>query len=1079
MPELERAKQALRRAHEAGDADAARRLASYIRKNQQQTQVEQIRADGGIGGQMARMGEGLGAMGKQAVYGFNEGLANVARPFDEMARAPGMGIERVETPGVPSRLQRSPGAMPEGPGIAELLEGLPQEPAETAPQRVARSAGEFAGETTPYTGGLLGLAAKYAQPAKEAAGPLGQRVAQSFLDAVGRAPGTAAVVDAAASLGAGAGGELGEGSGIGQAVASGGAGALGLLADIDPAERVYRAAGDAFGFEPPMTGIRRAAEDSRGVQVGPGADRVLGELIGGVATPMAPFVAPGVTGARLATRGIEAFSPERQARRARDHVADVMGEQLAAPGTQRGLVEGERLRAEIPGFNPSLAESTGSPALVATQRGTERRMQGPELDEAMLRREANEEALALEAARRAPGETADPAVALRGVDERIGDLSGRVGQQQEAAAARATALQRQIDEARAGTAAEREALEVQRRQAAEGRQDQTAEVSQGQLARQDAIETVQRERAAELDALRARADQRAREIAETLPERISRADLGAGVRDRVVAARRDARAQMDARADELGINEINFTAPFRAFADDVAAQVGPRSEWRRQNAGPRTEIYDDIMRFADQETVDFRSIKDLREDVGAALRDAQSGTAPNAKQARELAVIRDLIDRRLLSENALPESEAYRQFRQEYFQNVIEPFEQGAALGIRQRTPQGFHRTLDEDVAASFTNSQSNARQYQRLFGDNPQAMADLEATLVDDLVSSAVRDGVVNPAAVDAWMRRKSGVLAELPAVHQRFEETQAVVRDMDRAFRETDQQIRRARDQQLADLRRERLQLGQRGLDARTDTTRQTREIDARIREVEAQGEDRVRALGEQLQPVLNRGETLKARQRQIEDSNLARRLKAVARHQQTPEDLIGEAVRKPALMTQLLHASRNDPGAQRALKRNVWDRAASMDGEGLLRFITDNRPALQRLFGDTHLKSLEDIQSARMMIERVPPPPGQEILMDPVEMVKRATGHNPQAAVARYIAVSRGRSSKAVEFGAAMSYWFRNFTVGNREKLMKEALYNPRVARDLAEMVRTGDPKVFKPMKAYGWLMNVSGGAFDDDR
>ena len=424
-------------------------------------------------------------------------------------------------------------------------------------------------------------------------------------------------------------------------------------------------------------------------------------------------------------------------------------------------------------------------------------------------------------------------------------------------------------------------------------------------------------------------------------------------------------------------------------------------------------------------------------------------------------------------------AEAYRQFRQEYFQNVIEPFEQGAALGIRQRTPQGFYRTLDEDVAATFANSQSNARQYQRLFGDNPQAMADLEATLVDDLVSSAVRDGVVNPAAVDAWMRRKSGVLGELPAVRQRFEETQTVVRDMDRAFQETERQIRQTRTQELANLSRERLALGQRGLDARTDTTRQTRAIDDRIREVEAQGEDRVRALGDQLQPVLDRAETLRSRQRQIDDSNLSRRLQKVARHQQTPEDLIDEAVRKPALMTQLLQASRGDPGSQRALKRNVWDRATGMDAESLLGFITDNRPALQRLFGDTHLKSLEDIQSARMMIERVPPPPGQEILMDPVEMVRRATGHNPQAAVARYIAVSRGRSSKAVEFGAAMSYWFRNFTIGNREKLMKEALYNPRVAKDLAEMIRTGDPKVLKPMKAYGWLMNVAGGAANDDR
>ena len=167
--------------------------------------------------------------------------------------------------------------------------------------------------------------------------------------------------------------------------------------------------------------------------------------------------------------------------------------------------------------------------------------------------------------------------------------------------------------------------------------------------------------------------------------------------------------------------------------------------------------------------VTFRDLKLLRERVGDDLRDAMSAANPSRKAIRTLTALRERLDGVIddTVRTADPDlADNYRTFRQEYFDAVIEPFEQGAAFKVRARDGRGFYRTPDEQVMRAFfaPGDVTAARQFKRVFEGDGEAMRALAATAMDSLRHAAVRDGVVRPRLLEAWVRRHRSVLDELP---------------------------------------------------------------------------------------------------------------------------------------------------------------------------------------------------------------------------------------------------------------------------------------------------------------------------
>lgn len=158
---------------------------------------------------------------------------------------------------------------------------------------------------------------------------------------------------------------------------------------------------------------------------------MLGQLIGGIA----PGAAPTVLGGKLVASGIrkgrDFASGPAQTRRAEQKVRDTVGDIKAvepklreAEAIERRVNEQAARAGSDARMNLSLAERTQSPAIAAAQRDVEGRYSGPELDEAIARRQANQDAISAFAREIEPRAVADAdavaaAAARRGQNVRV------------------------------------------------------------------------------------------------------------------------------------------------------------------------------------------------------------------------------------------------------------------------------------------------------------------------------------------------------------------------------------------------------------------------------------------------------------------------------------------------------------------------------------------------------------------------------------------------------------------------------------------------------------------------------------
>lgn len=935
------------------------------------------------------------------------------------------------------------------------LEAMYGNEPQTAGERVARSAGNMLGLTLPTAMGMQGLAnlGVAAGPAANAI----QRGASSLLDAYRAAPGAAAAVDTVGALGAGTGG--------------------GIAGEVAP---------------------------------GNDTARMVGEFAGGMAPMLSPAGAVAKLGGKALSIAKNTLSNEAATARATDYVAGQLQGELSSDMARKALQRASEVKQEIPGYSPSLAEATQTPSLIATQREIEKRAQGPVLDAAVERRATNEAAIQKYAEAQAPGLPMTPDALQAEMDRRVATLRGKLASQADAA----TAKRDQIERSRTGV---QKSIETERQRIAQQGQDAALSTANRRIELQDQ-EIAIRDQAALIDQQKLEAMRRADDaIAETRSQigaqfgRIDREAIGGRLRENVIAKREAVKSALGQTLRSIGLADVDMTPQFRQFAETVKQRF--RAESRFTDPAQDHPIIGKIIRevggqppsagaakaldalsgqvgegflrdakarvagapaAAEPQPTTLNDIKELREYIGEEIRQAISGPRRNAQTAQRLVELRQVLDEQLLNPNALGAEgdavSAYRKWLNAYREDVIDPFERKAPYEVRKKGEAGFFRTEDEEVAATFLESESSARQFQRLFQNDPQALADVEAVALDDLATVALRNGELSPAAVETWWANKEKTLRNIPSAYRRLEGIVGQVRaaegerlGMQRAVEDRAREAKAALEAERQAIGREKIAATRALTDQRAATQEQTRDL--------AGFEERQLAqLDAAMQPVANRIATLKARQDKLERSILARRLSAIDQGNSTPEQLIDQAIERPQVMMRLMGGVRGNAQAEGGLKRAVWDRAANLQGAQLRDFLDKHDASLRILLGKKHLDALNFITDARLMAEAVPMPTGKAIEPDMLERFKSLTGVNPSAAMARYLAVSRGRSSRAVESFTGIMNFFRERGRITNERLLSEAIYNPEVADALMTHIVGYKPTKETHRRLRAWLYGL---------
>lgn len=459
--------------------------------------------------------------------------------------------------------------------------------------------------------------------------------------------------------------------------------------------------------------------------------------------------------------------------------------------------------------------------------------------------------------------------------------------------------------------------------------------------------------------------------------RVDKIESGQILRKGIDDARTDASLKMSLRAEELGINDADLSVPFKDWQDKIKTKYAPNS--RFVDTGEQPKILKQIVNDKGTKT-NFQDIKAIREEITDELIKALSPVNRDRKKIRILTRLKKDVDG-LVSSLDKELGANYTQFRKEYLDNFIKPFESGAVYKVRRSDGTGFVKTSDEMVASEFTKNQSSARQFREVFGNDENMMNALHDSVLDDLANKAIKDGVIDKNKFLAWKNKNKDMLKELPNISKSvddLEKTQNALWDR-------------------------QAQLGR--------------------------------------------------RQQYVDDKLLVHQLSRYRKGTTTGDKILERALMNEKSMGGLVSFIKKDKGAFESLKRIMWNKVSQGSSEDILRQIDTYRGSLKQLFGPEHFKNLEDISIMKAMMESVEMPKGKPYKSKPMEGFEKLTGMAVPQAGTRYWAFMSGRVPKYyLAFDIAKSAMYKK-AQRHFDMIMKDALYDKEIAKELAESIRTG--------------------------
>lgn len=207
---------------------------------------------------------------------------------------------------------------------------------------------------------------------------------------------------------------------------------------------------------------------------------------------------------------------------------------------------------------------------------------------------------------------------------------------------------------------------------------------------------------------------------------------------------------------------------------------------------------------------------------------------------------------------------------------------------------------------------------------------------------------------------------------------------------------------------------------------------------------------------------------RQRAVADTKVAK----LFNQGKNPEQHIDAALNDWQVMKGLRNSVRGDEQGEAALRRAVIDRAPDpMNVDKFKAWLDGNDRSLRQVLDPTHIKALQDVLAAAKIHSTLPRPTGTVDLPGSLaDKSAKRFGITVPSLLQRALSVKQGRMS--AEYGVAdvATRVFRQFSNKEIEGAWKEALYNPKVAKDLQLMVKGGGATPIQLARMRNYMLSV---------
>jgi len=253
-------------------------------------------------------------------------------------------------------------------------------------------------------------------------------------------------------------------------------------------------------------------------------------------------------------------------------------------------------------------------------------------------------------------------------------------------------------------------------------------------------------------------------VAARLPMARNRAEEGAIIRKALIDAKEAKKKELDAFADEIGINEANPGT----LMNPVKKMV--RDKYFLDNDTDRylPKVIRDFATSEDN-VINFQTWKRYRDKVSdelsAAIANKQSSDIVNLTKFKE--------DLDQFGNMFYGTNKNWNTFKTRYADEYAKPFERGVAYEVTTPSPASRpgdvrYLTSDEAVADAFTRNVENAKDFMNLYRDKPEAVNSMRNVILDGarervIGKSGPYEGTVDPTKLQTFLNQNREVLDTL----------------------------------------------------------------------------------------------------------------------------------------------------------------------------------------------------------------------------------------------------------------------------------------------------------------------------
>ncbi len=202
-----------------------------------------------------------------------------------------------------------------------------------------------------------------------------------------------------------------------------------------------------------------------------------------------------------------------------------------------------------------------------------------------------------------------------------------------------------------------------------------------------------------------------------------------------------------------------------------------------------------------------------------------------------------------------------------------------------------------------------------------------------------------------------------------------------------------------------------------------------------------------------LVRRAKELDDRQKMVQKRLLTRRVDSFTRGTIQPDRLLDDAVQKPQLMRELVESVKGSPEALAGLRRAVWDKVEVMEPGSIADYLDKHAGSLDQVLSPKHRESLRIIDGARSLLAQTPTPTPDVSVPTIRSSFINKFGIAPDMLANRIHTLNTGRSEKSYVVTNVLFNIFGRKQQEVLDDVMRKVLYEPQVAADLAQSIKTG--------------------------